>query len=818
VPIKKPTLRQLRKLMVAIGAETDAVTRQLTTAWVRAWDELATAYRQGITDAVDYAIHNGRWPNASELARLERLQHAVMEAERALAQLGERAGVTIRDGAGQVVAIDADHEPRLIASQLPAAEQAAAAARFAANIAPTALDMIVARSQGQIESALRPLSRDAGEAMRRELIRGVAVGSNPRDVVAKRMVDRVQGAFEGGLTRAMVIARTEMLDAYRAASRHSHAANADVVAGWTWMSTLDSRACPSCWSMHGKIFPVEAPGPLDHQQGRCARLPKTRTWRELGFDIDEPADDIPNAQTKFWTLPPADRKQIMGPQRLELLRSGRVGWDDLPTVRPSLAWRPSYAPRTVSDLERVAQQRAAAGIRPVVPAGAPKAPPAVPAKRGPLVGVDALDSAPWALGDRTGDIADAVRKYRASDYVPINVALRHQAMTPEIQRTVDLIDTAMNKSALPNDIITWRGGDGSIVPELRLADDLTGAEWTDLGYLSTTVTEANAQKYGGTILRIVAPRGTKALKLSDLGGRKEGELMLERGLRLRVAKDYGSTDGVRRLDVKVVQTGRQKATRPKQPAEPTLPATVPKWHRNLDGGLDDIARTVATPQAGSRPLGTGMLGDVRLVTYENGQVLVRKRYGARAEGVRTGGLKAQTDAEQLAPLVIRAVGSRAPAVLRTGAHELHMTHVDGKLGDELVPWGQSVPPHIVNSDDGRLIGLADSLMAHNDRNPGNWVRATDGRLWGIDHGFAFEPGISTPLLRGNEFATHFLGDTRGWAKTNDMSPADMAVIRTRLEALRPDFEHIGRLGWWQAMMKRMDRLSSAASGTRSRLT
>lgn len=180
-------------------------------------------------------------------------------------------------------------------------------------------------------------------------------------------------------------------------------------------------------------------------------------------------------------------------------------------------------------------------------------------------------------------------------------------------------------------------------------------------------------------------------------------------------------------------------------------------------------------------------------------------------------MKAQADAEQLAPMVMRAVGARGPAVLRTGERQMFMEHVDGKLGDEIVQWGEFVPKHIVDGDDGRLLGLADSLMASNDRHPGNWIIGGNGRLWGIDHGFAFETKMTAASMRGNQFAAHFVGEVRGWAKTNDMSPADMAVIRGRLLALRPDFEHIGRVGWWKAMMERMDSLAKAASGNRSRL-
>lgn len=354
--IRQPTLRQLRALMVAIGTETDQATRTLTHAWIAAWNELSVAWRQALDDAIAFQARTGAWPNAWELSRIERLGNAMQASERALAQLGNRAGVVVTDGAQQVVALDATAEPRLVSSQLPAAQQAAAAAQFEANVAPSALDIIVARSQAGIVSSLRPLSTDAANAMRRELIRGIAAGTNPT-VAAARMVARIEGEFNGGLARAINVTRTEMLDAYRAASRYQHAANGDLVTGWVWISQLDRRTCPSCWAMHGTEHGNEQPGPWDHQQGRCARAPRTKSWAQLGFDITEPPDTIPNAQATFAGLPPADQRAIMGPGRLDLLKSGRVAWGDLPGERQNPGWRSSYTPRTVGDLERIARQR-----------------------------------------------------------------------------------------------------------------------------------------------------------------------------------------------------------------------------------------------------------------------------------------------------------------------------------------------------------------------------------------------------------------------------------------------------------------------------
>lgn len=348
--IRHTTLRLLRSLIVTIGDEVDQTTRQLTRAWIRAWDELAPAWRLAIAELAARAVENGRWPAPWELQRIEALRAAMFASQDALARLGRETGVSVVDSAGRVIHLAAEHEPRLIASQLPAAEQPAALARFAGRIAPRALDAIVARTAGQIESVTRPLAPAAVDAMQRALVRGVAVGDNPR-AVARDMMQRTRGAFDGGLTRATVIARTEMLDAYRAASGYAHQVNADVLAGWVWICALDRRSCPACWAMHGRVFPLSQPGPWDHQQGRCTRAPKTLSWADLGITgIKEPPDAIPDAKAKFDALPEDQKISIMGKARYDAYRSGRLAWDDIAVMKVNPGWRPSYVPRSVRDI------------------------------------------------------------------------------------------------------------------------------------------------------------------------------------------------------------------------------------------------------------------------------------------------------------------------------------------------------------------------------------------------------------------------------------------------------------------------------------
>lgn len=183
-----------------------------------------------------------------------------------------------------------------------------------------------------------------------QLAAGVAGGDNPR-AVAARIVNLARDPIDMGIHRALVIARTEMLDAHRSAARHVEQAHADVLAGWEWDASLDARTCGACLVMHGTVHPLEQAGPEGHQQCRCARVPVTKPWREPGFDVDEPESTTVDARVWFDAQPVRVQRSILGPDVHDLYAGGLVGWEDLATKRTSPGWRDSWVPTPLSALQ-----------------------------------------------------------------------------------------------------------------------------------------------------------------------------------------------------------------------------------------------------------------------------------------------------------------------------------------------------------------------------------------------------------------------------------------------------------------------------------
>lgn len=342
-------IAQRRAALAAVLADHELV---LVRAWVEAWDEVSVSLEAALLDLTSQA-KRGK-VTASAVARSMRLRKALELAEIRLAALAETASSATLAQLGRVVAEAADSQMRVALSQLPPG-QAGATLPDWVLVNQDAMDAIVARTTTNVVSALRPLTANASRDMKRALVRGMAVGDNPR-TVARQMLRNGEQAFNGGLNRALVVARTEMLDAHRAGGQAADKANPELMAGWLWSANLDARTCPSCIAQHGQLHPVDEPGPQDHHCGRCARVPKTKSWRELGFNIDEPADLMPDAQAWFNGLDPGSQERLMGAKRLQLLQSGAVGWDDLSTKRSTPGWRDAMHVTPLKTLQQQAKK------------------------------------------------------------------------------------------------------------------------------------------------------------------------------------------------------------------------------------------------------------------------------------------------------------------------------------------------------------------------------------------------------------------------------------------------------------------------------
>lgn len=320
-----------------IATLTDEQVRVAVGAWTAAWNEVSDELAETLGQLTGSSVHQLR-----RSRQLAKSLEAIEEQLAALVAAADQRAVGALPGA---VSAAGRANAAILAAQLPAT-YATLVTGFD-QINPAALQSIINRTTQTIHAAHLPLADDAIAAMKTRLVRGLAAGDNPR-VTARRMLKATETEFNGGMTRALRIARTETLDAMRHAQELSDEANRDVLTKWTWLATLSTRTCPACWTMHGREFDLDVPGPEGHQNCRCARVPVVKPWTELGIDIPEPPSNLPDPEATFAALSPAEQRGILGKQRYELWQQGRYPMDRWATKRSTEGWRDSWVVSPVS--------------------------------------------------------------------------------------------------------------------------------------------------------------------------------------------------------------------------------------------------------------------------------------------------------------------------------------------------------------------------------------------------------------------------------------------------------------------------------------
>lgn len=180
-------------------------------------------------------------------------------------------------------------------------------------------------------------------------------------------------------------------------------------------------------------------------------------------------------------------------------------------------------------------------------------------------GQAALDTIP--LGSSSASMTSAERsslvQYRgAQHFLAVNGSLRGTAPGTDVTRRIQAdLDQIIGRSGVSGDVELWRGLHSGVQDMFadRLAGDLTGLEWEEKAYVSSSVRKSAAQEFTGSsddamLMRIRVPKGTGAVKTVDGEWDGEGEVILGRGRKMRIVADHGIDPGwgYRLVDVEVL--------------------------------------------------------------------------------------------------------------------------------------------------------------------------------------------------------------------------------------------------------------------------
>ena len=152
-----------------------------------------------------------------------------------------------------------------------------------------------------------------------------------RGTKAKQYQD---GILEITRRNAETIVRTAVSHTANHTRQKFYEANDDLVKGWKFTATMDSRTSITCAALDGQVFPVgEGPQPPRHPNCRSTSVPILRSWKELGIDLKEFPEStrssmdgqIPANVTYNEWLKGKDstfQDKVLGPTRAKLFREG----------------------------------------------------------------------------------------------------------------------------------------------------------------------------------------------------------------------------------------------------------------------------------------------------------------------------------------------------------------------------------------------------------------------------------------------------------------------------------------------------------------
>jgi SPP1 gp7 family putative phage head morphogenesis protein len=188
------------------------------------------------------------------------------------------------------------------------------------------------------------------------IVDGITGGMTNQEVTRGLLGTRANGFKDGALQARRrgleALVRTSINHATNQGRQQVWKKNQSLIKGVMWVATLDTRTTPICQERDGKVGPVvdslewtppsgssrlDPPmaRPPAHINCRSTTVAVTKSWKELGFNVDELPEgtrasmngQVPSSTTYFEWLGrqgAATQKEVLGPSRLALWKKGGI--------------------------------------------------------------------------------------------------------------------------------------------------------------------------------------------------------------------------------------------------------------------------------------------------------------------------------------------------------------------------------------------------------------------------------------------------------------------------------------------------------------
>lgn len=371
------------------------------------------------------------------------------------------------------------------------------------------------------------------------------------------------GIMDTGTRQAQALVRTSVQQISSDAKMAVFQANADILKGVTWVSTLDSRTTLLCasrdglmWDLEGKPIGHDLPflgGPPAHWGCRSTLAPVTKSFEEMGAspEIDKAytealspgtraslQGDVPEATTFddwFGDQSEADQRAYLGQTKYSI-------WKEKGLTMAQMADQFGN-PLTVEQLAREY--------------GWGTSPPPPPTIDWSSAAKDEAAHSAAAISSVLSELEkQAIKDYTEEYFTKVNRALFTkgglEAADEEIQDCIKHIQEVFKKSSgVTENIIVYRGAGVSVdqmVPEHILRDFMKNTsvpsnEFVLPAFTSTSSSARKAATFGdGVFFEIRVPKGKKALSIRELSDLpRENEILLNSGSKFRIIEIRGGT-------------------------------------------------------------------------------------------------------------------------------------------------------------------------------------------------------------------------------------------------------------------------------------
>jgi hypothetical protein len=314
-----------------LTAADEALADEMAARWASV-EQALEAQIDALVLEIENARLNGTPISESQLYQLDRYQQLLASLEVELTRFERYAAGAINAQQLEFAGLGVENATALM--------EAAGAVRGTFTALGTgAFENVVALARaGQPLAALLEAAYPlAAQGMTTQLLQGIALGRNPREITRRMM----QEGLTDGLQHMLLVNRDQSLRAWRTASLQQYQASG-IVRGYRRLAAKNQRSCLACLALDGMVYPTNVMMPL-HPQDRCAMTPEL---------ANRPVPATQSGEAWFRQQPADVQATMLGPGRYDLWERGAFQFQDLATISDAGVWGRSAQVTTLTALQQ----------------------------------------------------------------------------------------------------------------------------------------------------------------------------------------------------------------------------------------------------------------------------------------------------------------------------------------------------------------------------------------------------------------------------------------------------------------------------------